>query len=91
MALDWSTIKAEHVMKACDLLLKGDHRPRVQPKGLFLIYRDQRFPAKHAVRLAYCLANKLPLETALKFSSGEGTVKLLRGLGFAVERAFPEK
>jgi hypothetical protein len=55
-------------------------------KGLFVAFGDKRLPAKHAVRLAYCLANDLPLDTELRFSSGEGTVKLLQRLGFTVER-----
>ena len=86
MALDWRTVKPQHVSQACDLLVKGNSRPRAPAKGIFLVYGGDRLPAKHAVRIAYCLANKLPLDSKLKFSSGQGTVNLLRALGFNVER-----
>ena len=86
MALDWSTVKGEHVSNACELLLKGRGHPRASAKGLFVVIEGQRLPAKHVLRLAYCLANELSPEAAPKFASGEGTVKLLQRLGFAVER-----
>lgn len=86
MALNWSTIKREDVERACELLSDGQHVPRTPPKGLFVVVGDRHLPAKHTVRLAYCLANNLPLDTNVKFASGEGTLKLLRSLGFAVER-----
>jgi hypothetical protein len=38
------------------------------------------------MRTAYLLANNMRLDTKLKFSSGESTVKRLRNLGFQVER-----
>lgn len=87
MALDWSTIHREHVTRACELLIAGQHRPRVSAKGLFAIYQDQRLPAKQVIRLAYCLANNFPLDTDVKFASGEGTLKRLRELGFSAERS----
>src|SRR5260221_6779246 len=84
--LNWSTIKPEHVTRACELLRRGEQLPRAQAKGIFLVYQNERLPAKHVLRLAYCFANTLPLDSALKFSSGEGTVRVLRSLGFSVER-----
>lgn len=87
MALEWSTVKREHVTRACELLVAGEHRPRAQAKGLFVVFGAQRLPAKHALRLAYCLANGLPLDGPVKFASGEGTVRFLKELGLAVERA----
>jgi hypothetical protein len=84
--MDWSTIHREHVAQACDLLAAGQHRPRVSAKGLFVIRQNQRLPAKQVIRLAYCIANSLPLDTDPKFASGEGTLKLLRALGFEVTR-----
>lgn len=89
MALDWSTVKREHVIRACELLVSGEHRPRVQAKGLFVLFGGQKLPAKHALRVAYCLANQLGLDANVRFASGEGTVRFLQGLGFAVERASP--
>jgi len=86
MALNWNSVRAEHVARACDLLLTGQHRPKAQAKGLLVTYKGQSLPAKHVLRLAYCLANGLPLESKLKFSSGEGTLARLKGLGFPAER-----
>jgi hypothetical protein len=85
--LDWSTVRPEHVTAACKLLLSGENRPRSKAKGIFLLLEGQSLPAKHVLRVAYCLANKIPADSAPKFSSGEGTVKVLRDLGFSVQRA----
>ena len=85
MALNWKTVKAAHMTQACDVLL-DQGAARATAKGIFILYGGKRLPAKHVTRLAYCLANGLPLDSKLKFSSGEGTVNLLRRLGFTVER-----
>ena len=85
MALNWKSVKAEHVARACELLLKEGGK-RNAAKGIFVLFDGQRLPAKHAVRLAYCLANGLPHDSKLKFSSGDGTVNLLQKLDFSVER-----
>lgn len=50
------------------------------------MFGDEKLPAKRTLRLAYCLAAGLPLETKLKFASGDSTLNLLRKLGFAAER-----
>lgn len=86
MALDWKTVKAEHVAKACELAASGESLPRPKAKGIFVIRNGERLPAKHVLRLAYCVAHGLPLSTPLKFSSGESTVSRLRSLGFDVDR-----
>jgi hypothetical protein len=41
---------------------------------LIVIYKDSQLPAKIILRLAYCLANNIPSDTKLKFSSGEARV-----------------
>lgn len=84
--LDWSTVKREHVETACQILLKGERLPRAHAKGIFLVIEDNRLPAKHALRLAYCLANGMPLDSTVTFSSGDGMISKLRALGFSVER-----
>ena len=87
MALDWFTVKAEHVRAACDLVMRGENQPRAKAKGIFVLFDGQFLPAKHVLRTAYCIANKLPADSAPKFASGEGTIKVLRDLGFTVERS----
>ena len=79
MALNWNSVRAEHVARAYDLLLTGQHRPKAQAKGLLVTYKGRAFPAKHVLRLAYCLANALPLDSKLKFPSGEGTLSAAEG------------
>lgn len=68
------------------MLIRGENQPRARAKGLFIVYNNDLIPAKHALRLAYCLANQLPLDSSITFSSGEGTITRLRSLGFDVER-----
>ena len=86
MALNWSSVTSENVTEACELVLKGEHRPKVGAKGIFVIFKEQQLPAKHVARLAYCLANRLPLDSKLKFSSGDGIINLLQKRGQVVTR-----
>jgi hypothetical protein len=85
MGLNWRTVQADHVTKACEVFM-GSASPRSKPGSLVITYRGEHLPAKAVLRLAYCLANNLPSDTHLKFSSGEGSIKLLRSLGFQVQR-----
>ena len=87
MALNWDTVRAEHVKRACDLVASGERTPRSTAKGLFVSYNERNLPAKHVLRLAYLLANNLPLDKELRFASGEGTLNRLRALGFTVARS----
>jgi hypothetical protein len=89
MGLNWQTIRANDVERACQLVESGQQTSRTPSKGIFLIHNGQQLPAKHVLRLAYCLANKLPLESKLTFSSGESSINLLRSLGFTVDRTGP--
>jgi hypothetical protein len=86
MSLNWRTVRASDVEQACQLVESGAQPARTPSKGIFLIRDGNPIPAKHVLRLAYCIANRLPLGTELKFASGETSIKLLRGLGFDVER-----
>jgi hypothetical protein len=85
MSLNWENVRAADVEKACSLIETGDLPPR-PARGIFVWYKGQRLPAKHVLKLAYCIANRLPLDSRLKFASGEGTLKLLRRLGFEADR-----
>ncbi len=86
MALEWSKLEAEHVSRACSLLTEGRVKSSPRKTGLFVIFEGQRLPAKQVAKLAYCLANQLPLDSTLNFASGEGTLKRLQELGAKVER-----
>jgi hypothetical protein len=86
MSLNWRSVRATDVEQACQLVESGSQPTRTPSKGIFLIWNGNPLPAKHVLRLAYCIANKLPLDSKLKFSSGDGSINLLRSLGFEVER-----
>ncbi len=85
MALNWKSVKAAHVSQACETLSKSA-RPGPQSRGLIITYKYRKLSAKAVLRMAYCLANNMPAEAKLKFSSGEGTLQRLRSLGFQAER-----
>lgn len=86
MALNWSSIHPEHVTRACEKILADGEHERAPVRGIVVMFRGKALPAKLVLRTAYQLANGLEPETPLKFSSGEGTVTRLRGLGFEVVR-----
>ena len=54
--------------------------------GIVVWHKEQPLPAKEALKIAYRIANGLPENAALRFSSGEATLRLLSHLGFKVER-----
>jgi hypothetical protein len=85
MSINWSVLKREHVQRACELVASSTHSAR--GRGLFVIYRGGQLPAKEVARVAYLLATSQPVETRLRFASGESTITLLRNLGCQVERA----
>jgi hypothetical protein len=87
MKLNWKSVKAAHVARACEAVLNSAGA-EPKPGGLIVIYKDKRLPAKTILRIAYCLANDIPSETKLKFASSEGSFQFLRSLGFQAER-FP--
>jgi hypothetical protein len=86
MKLDWNTVTREHAAKACELISQNIGEMQ-KVKGLFVVFRGSRLPAKNVARVAYCLAHGLPLDASIKFASGEGTLKRLQELGLEVGRA----
>jgi hypothetical protein len=85
MKLNWKSVQAVHVTQACEAFLNSaDVRPKSE--GLIVIYKDKKLPAKTILRIAYCLANNIPSDTKLKFASSEGSLQVLRSLGFRAER-----
>jgi hypothetical protein len=86
VALDWSVVKPEHVTKAGELLVAqlGSRQPKTT--GLLVVVGDSALPAKGVLRLAYSLANGIPVDSVPKFASGDGTLKVLEKLGFRVKR-----
>jgi hypothetical protein len=85
MKMNWKSVNATHVTKACEPVLNSASA-RAKSQGLVITYKGKQLPAKTILRLAYCLANNIPPETKLKFASSEGSLQLLRSLGFQAER-----
>ena len=85
MKLNWKSVNAAHVTRACEAVLNSAGA-RPKPGNLIVIYKDKKLPAKTILRIAYCLANNISSETKLKFASSEGSLQLLRSLGFRAER-----
>jgi hypothetical protein len=88
VALNWKSVSAEHVRAAIAEVAAA--RTHDRATGLVLLDGDRALPAKEVLRTAYRLANKLPADSAVKFSSGDGTLNILRQLGFAAERRGPQ-
>src|SRR5262245_15917649 len=86
MGLNWTSVKADHVTQACEMLLHSAVPRSKLGSSLVVTYRGKHLPAKAVLRLAYCLANNIRSEEQLKFASGENSIKLLRSLGFQAER-----
>jgi hypothetical protein len=84
VTLNWKSISADHVRAA--LKQVGTSRTGNRTSGLVIVDGDRSLPAKEVLRVAYLLANKLPPDAKVKFSSGDGTLKVLRDLGFHAER-----
>jgi hypothetical protein len=84
MALNWKSVAAEHVREA--LLIVSAKRSTDCVVGIVIIGQGRRLPAKEVLRTAYQLANGLPSDAKVKFSSGDGTLNVLRSLGFQAER-----
>jgi len=83
MALNWSTVRAKDVERACEELAK---EPRDTKTGLIVAYHGRALRAKEVLRLAYRYANDLPDTVTLEFSSGDTTLVILKRLGFRAER-----
>ena len=69
------------------MVAAGQHSPRAGAKGIFIAWQGKPLPAKHVLRLAYLLANRMDANSPLKFASGEGTVLRLKKLGIDVRRS----
>ena len=87
MALNWKTVTADHIRQACERVAASQAAKRASK--IVIEYQGHTLPAKEVQRTAYLIANNLPADTELKFSSGDSTVNLLNGLGFKVERREP--
>jgi hypothetical protein len=87
MALDWKSVGPEHVRQACETVAASRQNSRTS--GIVIWHNERALPAKEVLRTAYRLANQLPAETELRFSSGDSTLRLLSNLGFKVERLEP--
>jgi hypothetical protein len=87
--VNWKLVQRDHVAQACELISKSAKSARAS--GLFVLVKGKRLPAKDVARTAYLLAIGKPIDTPIKFASGQGTLDMLQRLGFQVERNAPER
>jgi hypothetical protein len=84
--MDWTSVTAHHVAEACEELLEIADQKLSKQGSLVVIYKERQLPVKAVLRRAYALANNIPREKYIDFTSGEANLKLLRSLGFRAER-----
>jgi hypothetical protein len=85
MKMNWKSVNAANVTKACETFLNSASAG-AKSQGLVVTYKGKQLPAKTILRIAYCLANNIPPETKIKFASSESSLQFLRSLGFRAER-----
>jgi hypothetical protein len=88
MGLNWKMVTTENVRDACRIVAERTTKSR--GKGLFVVLEDKHLPAKDVARISYLLAAKQPIDTALRFASGENLLTFLRKHGCTVVRVAPE-
>jgi hypothetical protein len=91
MGLNWKTVQAEHVRKACEVVLATTGKRAAKHRGLFVEFKGAELPAKQVLATAYRFANGLPSGAKLRFSSGDATISRLRSLGFVAGRRGTEE
>ncbi len=84
MSLNWKSVTADHVREALHRVLAA--RSTNRTSGLIVMEGDRAVSAKEVLRVAYRIANRLPADAEIKFSSGDGTLNILRNLGFSATR-----
>jgi hypothetical protein len=80
VALNWKSVTREHVLAAMAQI--GASKKYDRSTGLVVTFGERTLAAKEVLREAYRLANKLPADSTIKFSSGDGTLNVLVNLGF---------
>jgi hypothetical protein len=84
VALNWKSVTADHVRAALRQVAASKSANRVS--GLVIFHEGRTLSAKEVLRVAYRLANQMPEDAPLKFSSGDGTLNVLQRLGFNARR-----
>lgn len=85
MNTDWSTVKYEHVVYACNLFDSGRCKPTHHARNTFLALNGKRYPAKFIRGLAFELATGVRLDPNTDYEGGEQTAKFLKKLGLEIE------
>jgi hypothetical protein len=81
--IEWSKVERKHVEEACRLYDAGALPPAPAAKSTFLIWKEQRYPAKFIRGEAYRLATGRTLKRT-EYSGGLETARHLENLGFIV-------
>jgi cell division GTPase FtsZ len=84
VALNWKSLSVEHVRQAIQQVAASPVMNRTS--GIVIVAGDRQLPAKEVLRVAYRIANHLPSDATVKFSSGDATLNVLTRLGFSAKR-----
>lgn len=81
--INWNKISKEDIIKAIKVFVSENH-DILNPKGLWLLYKGQKYPAKYIRKLAYNLKFD-DIISEDQFKGGSYTVNFFNNLGFDVE------
>lgn len=84
-SIDWSFVKKEHVTEACNLYDAGYRLPSHPARNTFLLFQNNKYPAKFILGLAYELATGQKLRPSEDYSGGKESASFLSNMGFEVE------
>ena len=79
----WKNVKKEHVIMAI-LRFEKLNSDYPKPRNTFLIYKENKYPAKHIRGLAFEIANNKEIKKS-EYNGGKETVNFFRRLMFEVE------
>jgi len=85
MAIDWTPVRKEHLLRACQLYDEGKDRPSHPAQNTFLLVNQRRYPAKYIRGLGYQVATSQRLNPSTDYSGGWETVRYFNRLGFDIE------
>ncbi len=85
MATDWSIVKREHVIEACNLYDMERRIPPRPSRNTFLLLNGRRYPAKFIRGVAYELATGRKLNPNIDYEGGKQTADFFKRLGFDIE------
>ena len=81
--ITWTNITKDNLLDAIEFF-DNKNPDYMNPKGLFLIYNNKKYPAKTIRKLAYNIKNDVYINEDM-FKGGSYTVKFFNNMGFDME------